>query len=68
MNLIHNQTDNQIRLLGFEVLKRELGVVGFIRFMQQFDLGSGDYVNDRQEWQQAYTVDTLAEAIKNYHN
>ncbi len=67
MNLIHNQTDSQIKLLGFEVLKRELGVVGFIRFMQQFDLGSGDYVNDRQEWQQGYTVDSLAEAIKTHH-
>ena len=68
MNLVQNRTDNQIRLLGFEALKKELGIVGFIRFMQQFDTGSGDYVNDRLGWQQAYDVDTLADAIKKQTN
>jgi hypothetical protein len=32
--------------------------------MQQFSSGEGNYVNDRHEWQQHYTVDTLVEAIK----
>jgi hypothetical protein len=62
--MIQNETDHQIQLKGFEALKKELGIVGFIRFMQQFDSGSGDYVNDRQKWQQHYDVDTLMEAIK----
>ena len=64
MTLVQNKTDHEIQLLGFEALKKELGIVGFIRFMQQFDPGSGDYVNDRQKWQQHYDVDTLVEAIK----
>ncbi len=41
-----------------------IGVVGLIRFMQQFDKGHGDYVKDRQDWQKDYTVATLLEAIK----
>ena len=64
MTIIQNKTDHEIQLLGFEALKKELGIVGFIRFMQQFDLGRGDYVNDRQKRQQHYDVDTLVEAIK----
>jgi hypothetical protein len=64
MTIVQNKTDHQIQLLGFEALQKELGIVGFIRFMQQFDSGNGDYVNDRQKWQQHYNVDTLAEAIK----
>ena len=63
MKLEHT-TDQQIRVLGLQALKKELGITGLIRFMQQFDLGSGDYVKDREEWQKDYTVDTLAEAIK----
>jgi hypothetical protein len=62
--MIQNKTDHEIQLLGFQALKKELGIVGFIRFMQQFDSGNGDYVNDRQKWQQHYDVDTLVEAIK----
>lgn len=56
--------DLEIRLLGLQVLNKELGPVGTLRFMQQFSRGEGNYVNDRHEWQQHYTVDTLVEAIK----
>ncbi len=51
MKLVNNETDHQIRLLGFQALRRELGIMGFVRFMQQFDTDTGDYVKDRQEWQ-----------------
>ena len=66
MNMVKDKTDHQIRLMGFQVLQKELGIVGLIRFMQQFDLGSGDYVNDREAWQKDYTVDTLTAAIQDY--
>ncbi len=42
------------------------GIVELIRFMQQFDLGSGDYVKDREAWQKDYTVDSFAAAIQDY--
>jgi len=48
-------TTEQIRNHGLEVLKRELGVVGMMRFLQQFSNGSGDYSVDRHQW-----LDTLS--------
>jgi len=58
-----HKTDAQIRILGFQAVQRELGLSGLIRFMQQFDLGEGDYTHDRDAWQDDYTVDSLADEI-----
>lgn len=44
---MQNATLEQIRLTGLEVLARELGPVKMIRFLQQFELGHGDYSTDR---------------------
>ncbi len=33
----------KIRLAGLEALRQALGPVGMVRFMQQSDVGSGDY-------------------------
>lgn len=64
MNQVKYKTDHQIRLMGFQALQKELGIVGLIRFMQQYDLGSGDYVKDRESWQKDYTVESLSAAIQ----
>ena len=40
-------TPNMIRKLGIEALAKALGPVGMVRFLQQFDLGSGDYTKER---------------------
>ena len=37
-----------IRTVGMQALKDVLGPVGMVRFMQQFDLGYGDYTKERQ--------------------
>lgn len=57
------KTDQQIQQLAFQVLVKELGIVGFIQFIQSFDHGVGDYTQDRQQWQSNYTVDSIAQAI-----
>jgi hypothetical protein len=57
------KTDHQIQQLAFQVLVKELGIVGFIQFIQSFDQGSGDYTQDRQQWQNDYTVDSITQAI-----
>ncbi|MBF0237159.1 MAG: hypothetical protein HQM12_05580 [SAR324 cluster bacterium] len=62
--LTSDKSDHQIKLLGIEAIKNELGVLGLIRFMQQFDTGSGNYTEERHEWQDHYTVDSLIQAIK----
>jgi len=63
------KTDQQIQQLAFQVLVKELGIVGFIQFIQSFDHGTGDYTQDRQQWQSDYTVDSIAQAIlQNSHH
>lgn len=56
-------TPEQIRRSGLEALKRELGVVGMVRFLQQFDMGRGDYAVERHEWQDKMTVEDVMAQI-----
>ena len=58
-------TLDQIRRKGIAALRRELGKAGMIRFMQQFDKGSGDYARERHTWVDDLSLDkirTLANA------
>jgi hypothetical protein len=57
------KTEQEIQQLGMEALQKGLGVGGFIRFMQQFNKGYGNYVEDRQEWQRRYSVNQLIDEI-----
>lgn len=38
----------EIRMVGMKVLKDALGNVGVVRFLQQYDLGYGDYTKEKQ--------------------
>lgn len=58
------QTEQEIQRQALEALRNSLGVVGLIRFIQQYDKGQGNYTLDRQAWQQSYSVDSLFAAIK----
>jgi len=60
---VQAMTPQQIREAGMEVLSRELGVVGMIRFMQQFEMGRGDYSQDRHQWLDKYSVDEIANLL-----
>jgi hypothetical protein len=57
-------TLEQIRAAGMAALTRELGVVGMVRFMQQFETGQGDYSKDRHQWLDGQDVDTIAKRIR----
>lgn len=46
----HTMSLEEIRITGMEALARELGIVGMIRFLQQFETGHGDYSKDRHQW------------------
>lgn len=61
---VQTMTPQQIRVAGMAVLSRELGLVGTIRFMQQFEMGHGDYSRDRHEWLDQYTVDDIAKMMR----
>ncbi|MCL5275706.1 MAG: hypothetical protein M1434_13340 [Chloroflexi bacterium] len=56
-------TLEQVREIGLQSLLRDLGPVGMIRFLQQFELGYGDYTHDRSRWLNDFTVQALAQEI-----
>lgn len=39
----------EIRTIGIQALKEALGPVGMVRFMQQYDMGYGDYTKEKYE-------------------
>ncbi len=57
----------QIRLIGLKALVRDLGSVGMVRFLQQFETGQGDYTAERHMWLGKRTVRELAEEIGRQH-
>jgi hypothetical protein len=57
-------TLEQVRLTGLMALSRELGPVGLVRFLQQYETGHGDYTTERHNWLAESTVQTLAEEIR----
>ena len=50
----------QIRQIGLEILSRELGPVAMIRFLQQYETGSGDYSTKRHQWLDKISIDDIA--------
>lgn len=54
----------KIRRLGLEALSKALGPVGMIRFLQQFEGGSGDYTKERKEFYRNITVKDIVKEIK----
>ncbi len=57
-------TQEQIRLTGLRVLARELGAVGLVRFLQQFEMGNGDYTAERHQWLDGQNVQDIAQEIR----
>ncbi|OQA15466.1 MAG: hypothetical protein BWY64_02865 [bacterium ADurb.Bin363] len=55
---------DKIKQLGIQALLKELGPVGMVRFLQQFNTGYGDYSVERHNWLKDCTVESLVEDIK----
>ncbi|HYV34558.1 MAG TPA: hypothetical protein VE988_02575 [Gemmataceae bacterium] len=51
---------DEIVTRGLAALKKELGVVGYIRFMQFFSPGKGDYTKERHKWLDSISLEELA--------
>lgn len=62
--IYQTRTLDQIRLIGLEALSRDLGPVGMVRFLQQFETGHGDYSTDRHGWLGQLTVDEAVTEIQ----
>ena len=57
-------TQVQIRQKGLEVLRQHLGVAGMVRFLQQTELGWGDYTEERQQWLGDPDINEIAQKIQ----
>ena len=58
-------TLNEIRRTGIQLLTQNLGAVGMVRFLQQSDIGWGDYTKEREQWLGNPSLDEIAAGIKN---
>ena len=60
---LDQMTDEEFERHALELLKRELGVEGLVRFIRLNMAGKGDYTQERLEWQKSWTVDEIAASI-----
>ncbi len=55
------KTLSTIRKIGISALAEALGLVGMVRFIQSFELGSGDYTKERSRWLDQSTEEIVVE-------
>ena len=56
----------EVRMAGLAALSKSLGPAGMIRFMQQFEEGSGDYTAEKYN-QPDESIDEIIAKLKKYH-
>jgi hypothetical protein len=59
-------TDEQFERHALEVLRRELGMDGLVRFLRLNRSGPGDYTMDRLDWQKDMTIDEIVQSIRRH--
>lgn len=57
-------TPLELNQKGFEALIAALGYVDAVRFIKQFDTGTGDYTKDRYQWLDAFSLDDIWADLK----
>ncbi len=59
----------EIRQEGIQALLDRLGPAGTVRFLQQYELGPGNYTKGRHQWLDGVTIDEVVEDIdRRRHN
>ena len=59
---VNNLTE--VRKIGLQALKETLGTVGMVRFIQQYENGSGDYTKEKYQ-KPDYTIEEIDLMLKN---
>lgn len=54
---------SQIRKAGLAALAKSLGPAGMARFIQQYDIGTGDYTKNRNNWHDNMSLDEILQGI-----
>ena len=58
----------EIQNRGYQALQDHLGIVGMLKFIQQFNLGSGDYTKERESLLGNPTIDEIKAEIEQIKN
>ena len=66
--ITESMTLNEIQQAGLAALSRELGPVGFVRFLQMFERGYGDYSHERSGWLEKQSLDDIVKRIQEKRN
>jgi hypothetical protein len=53
-----------LRKLGLEALCKSLGPLGMVRFLQQYETGTGDYTKERDFWLKDIDIETVAISLR----
>ena len=61
---VKTMTPSQLQVQGIKALARELGVTGMVRFLQQFELGAGDYTRERHKWLKGKSIEKIVAEIR----
>jgi exopolyphosphatase/pppGpp-phosphohydrolase len=54
----------EIKQQGYKALIGALGVAGTLRFLQQLEVGYGDYTKERHQWLNQVTIDDFRDYVK----
>jgi hypothetical protein len=57
-------TPLEINRLGYKALTNALGFDGMIRFLRQFEPGTGDYTEERHQWLDRFTNEDIFASIE----
>ncbi|HAJ79189.1 MAG TPA: hypothetical protein DCO75_05410 [Fibrobacteres bacterium] len=58
-------TLDEVRTKGLRILSRELGPYNYVRFLQQFEHGKGDYTKEHEQLLNNLSVGDIGKALKN---
>ncbi len=53
-----------LRKTGLAAISKALGPLGLVRFLQQFETGSGDYTKERTQWLEKMDIKDIVSEIK----
>jgi hypothetical protein len=59
VEMIDKMTDEAFKRHVLEILHREIGVYGLVRFVRISRAGSGDYTRDRLQWLAGLSVEDV---------
>ncbi|TWU23695.1 hypothetical protein [Bythopirellula polymerisocia] len=53
------RTLDEVRQEGLQALRERLGRADMVRFLQQFENGSGDYAQERHDWVDGHNLEDI---------